>query len=83
MRVRQRHHKGVGRIVKGKGKASVSFYLTLSSGSQSQAVEEQRRLGKRLDASQCEIDTFKVVIAQLTVGQSSLPPEDAEYLGRD
>ena len=56
------------KIVKGKGKLVSPFYLTISFGSQSQATEEQHRLGETLDAQQLEIDTFKAVIAQLTVG---------------
>ena len=38
--VLQGHRKGVGRIVKGKKKAPETFYSTLSSGSQSQVIEE-------------------------------------------
>ena len=53
----------MGCIVKGKGKASVTSYLTLSSGSLSQAVEEHCHLGERIDAQQHEIDTLKAVIA--------------------
>ena len=74
----------MGRIVKGKGKASATTYSTLSSGSsQSQAAEEQHHLGKRLDAQQRGIDIFKAVIAQLTTSQSQPPPlpKDAEDLG--
>ena len=81
--VRQGHRKSVGRIVKGKEKASVTSYSTLSSGSQSQAAEEHRRFGKRLDTQQHKIDTLKVVIAQLTAGRPQPLPEDPEDLGRD
>ena len=78
-------HKGVECIVKGKGKVSTTSYSTLSSGSQSQAIEEQCRLVERLDAQQHNINTLKAVIAQLTAGQPqpSPPPMDAEDLGRD
>ena len=62
--VRRGHRKGLGRIVKGKGKTSSTSYLTLSSRSQSQAAEQQRRFNKRLNAQQHEIDTLKAVIAQ-------------------
>ena len=54
--VRLGYPKGVGRIVKGKGKASFSSYSTLSSRSQSQA-EQQRRFDERLGAQQRVIDT--------------------------
>ena len=77
----------MGKILKGKGKASSTSYLAISYGSQSQAAKEQHRLGEILDAQQREINPLKKVIAQLTVGQSppsSLPsPEDAEDLGKD
>ena len=41
----------------------MTSYSTVSSGSQSQATEEQRRLDKRIDAQQREIDTLKALIA--------------------
>ena len=63
LRVRWGHRKGVRCIVKGKWKVFATLYLALSSGSQSQAVEEQRHLGMRIDAQQLEINTLKAMIA--------------------
>ena len=72
----------MGRIVKGKGKAFFTSYLTLSFGSQSQSTKEQRCLGQRLDPQQREIDTLKAVIALLSGGKShpllQPPLKDAE-----
>ena len=85
LRIRQEHRKGIRRIVKGKRKASMTSYSIVSFVLQSQVAEEQRRLGQRIDTQQWEIDTLKVVIAQLATGQPQpLPlPEDAEDLTTD
>ena len=84
-RVWQGHHKGIKSIIKGKGKASATSYSNVSSGSQSQAFEEQHHLGERIDAQQCEIDTLKVMIAHLAVNQPQPqpPPKDAKESTRD
>ena len=62
--VRRGHCKGMGWIVKGKGKVSYSS-STFLSGSQSQ-VEQQCRINERFDAQQSEI---KALIAQMTAAR--------------
>ena len=82
--VQQGQCKGMGQIVKRKGKASCSS-LTFSSRLQSQA-EQQRRIDERFDAQQREIEALKTLIAQMTATQSQPssqpPPKDEEDLGR-
>ena len=71
--------------MKGKRKASTSS-LTFSSRSQSQAAQ-QRRVDKRFEDQQCEIEALKALIVQMTATQSQSPsqppPEDDEDLRRD
>ena len=66
--VRQGHRKGMGWIMKGKGKVS-TISSTFSSGLQSQA-KQQCCIDERFEAQQREIKALKALIAQMIAAQS-------------
>ena len=59
--IQRRHRKGVGQIVKGKGKA-FSSSSTILSRSQSQ-VEQQCCIDERFDVQEREIEALKALMA--------------------
>ena len=57
LRVRRGHYKGVGRIIKGKRKASNTSNSTVAFGSkQYQVAKDKRRLTERVDDQPCGVE---------------------------